>query len=530
MATRIISRVKHTFGLEIEVRSVFEEATAEGLARRIEEAMRASDKEIAPSLVRAPRGKNLPLSFAQQRLWFLDQLVPNNHLYNIPGSVRLEGKLDLKVLEKVINEVFRRHEALRTRIEVEEGLPVQVIDEWEPRKLEVEDLTKLPRKEKEEKADRVVRENVETGFDLSQGPLLRVKALKLEEEEHVIVFTMHHIVSDAWSMGVFINEVAVLYEAFREGRKSPLPELNLQYADYAYWQRHYLKGEELEKHLKYWKKQLGGNLPVLDLTTDHPRHSTPSYVGATKLFSLSAELSHSLRGLCKQEAVTLFIASLAAFKTLLYKYTAESDIIIGTSMANRNRVEIEHLIGFFVNILPMRTNLGGNPRFTELLKRVKEVALGAYTYQEMPFDELVKELQPERELGQMPLFNIVFGVQNALEAGTHLTGLNISPVMVGEEPARNELMLQITEGAEALRAGWTYNTDLFEEQTIVRLHGHFETLLSNIVARPDARLDEIEMLSEAEKTQHANKRLIHEKYKYNRFKSVKPQAVTLSKD
>lgn len=527
LATRIISRVKHTFGLEIEVRIIFEEATAGGLARRIEEAMRAGDKESAPPLVRAPRDENLPLSFAQQRLWFLDQLVPNNPLYNMPGSVRLEGKLDLKVLENVINEVFRRHEALRTRIELEKGLPVQVIDEWEPRRLELEDLTSLSREEKEEEVSRIVKEDVETGFDLSRGPLLRVKAIKLEEEEHVIVLTMHHIVSDAWSMGLFINEIALLYEAFREEKRSPLPELNLQYADYAHWQRRYLNGETLEKHLKYWKRQLGGKLPVLDLTGDHPRPSVPSYLGATKSFSFSAELSHSLRALCKQEGVTLFIAMLAAFKTLLYRCTAEADIVIGTTMANRNRVEIEHLIGFFVNILPMRTNLGDNPRFTELLKRVKEVALGAYTYQEMPFDELVKEIQPERELGQTPLFNIVFGVQNALEAETQLTGLKISPVIAGQEPARNDLMLIVTDGAKALRAGWTYDTDLFEEERITRLHNHFEALLSSIVARPNARLDEIDMLSEAEKLQQASSRLSREEHNYNRFKSVKPSAVTL---
>jgi non-ribosomal peptide synthetase component F len=282
--------------------------------------------------------------------------------------------------------------------------------------------------------------------------------------------------------------------------------------------------------LQYWKNQLSGKLQVVDLACDHPRPPVPTYRGAAKSILLPDELCKSLRSLSKREEVTLFMVLLAAFKTLLYKYTAQEDIIVGTAVLNRDRAELEPLIGFFVNMLPIRTYLGGNPRFSELLKRVKEVALGAYAHQEMPFEKLVEEVQPERELSQMPLFNIAFGVQNAPQDKVRLSKLKISPVAGGHESARVDLSLWIIEGAEALWARWTYSTDLFQEERVVRMHGHFETLLSNIVARPDALLDKIEMLSEAERAQQTQKRISHEKYHYNRFKSVEPRAVALSED
>jgi len=534
LAMLVISRVRKILGVEIEVRSIFENATAEGLASRIEEAMRAGEKYEAPPLVRVERGGRegvkLPLSFAQQRLWFVDQLEPGNTAYNMPGAVRLEGKLNLQVLESVINEIVRRHEVLRTRIEVEEGEPIQVIDGWKPRRLEVIYLTHLPREEREAEVRKLIKEEARTGFDLSRGPLLRVKALKLEEEEHILLYTMHHIVSDAWSMVVLMREVSALYEAINEGKKSPLPELKIQYADYACWQRSYLRGEVLERHLQYWRKQLDGKLPVMELPGDYPRPPVPSYRGAVKSVLLPAKMIESLKVLSRRGGVTLSMVLLTAFKTLLYKYTSQEDVIVGISWLNRDRAEIEPLIGFFVNMLPIRTDLSGNPRFKELLIRVKDVALGAYTHQELPFERLVEEIQPERKLKQTPLYNVVFGLQNARKEEARLDGLKISGLGPERESAKVDLMLWMTEERETMGARWVYSTDLFEEATILRMHGHFETLLSSIVARPDAPLDELEILSEAERAQQATSRTAREKFNYSRFRSVKPRAIPITED
>ena len=530
LATQAISRVRRAFGVEIGVRALFEEATAAGLAKKIEEAIRAGETAEAPPLVRVSREGNLPLSFAQQRLWFLDQLMPNNPFYNCPAAVRLEGSLNLKALEGAINEIIRRHEVLRTRIELEADQVVQVIESWQPRRLEIEDLTNLTPEEREAEVKRIAKAEAGTGFDLKRGPLLRMRVLKLEEEQHAVFFTMHHIVSDAWSVGILVREVGLLYQSLSEERESPLPELEIQYADYAYWQRNYLRDEVEERHLRYWTTQLGGKLPVVELTGDRPRPSIPSYQGASKSILLPAELSAPLRALSRREGVTMFMLLLAAFKTLLYRYTAMADLVVGIPTANRSRPEIEPLIGFFVNMLPMRTDLSGNPRFTQLLKRVKDVALGAYAHQEIPFEKLVEQVQPDRSLGQMPLFNIAFGIQNAPRAEAHLTGLKIRPLGTGQESARLELTLWVTEHPEALEAWWIYSTDRFEEETIIRLHHHFRTLLSSLVARPDAPLDELEIFSEAERSQQAADQINRKEDSYQRFKSVKPQAVSLSKE
>jgi acyl carrier protein len=534
LATRAVSRMRDAFGVEIGVRSIFEEPTVAGLARRIEEALKAGKQSAAPPLTRTRRtgdgAARLPLSFAQQRLWFLDQLVPNNPIYNCPLAVKLEGRLNLEALERAINEVIRRHEVLRTRFELEGDQPAQVIEEWKPRRLEVVDLTDRDPKEAEAEAGRIAQEEAKTGFDLSRGPLLRVKILKLEEERHALVITLHHIVSDAWSTGILVREMSLLYEAMSNGQESPLPELDIQYADYASWQRSYLTDEVLEEHLRYWKQQLSGKLPVVNLAgalQPRARPEVRTYRGASKSIPLPAELSKSLKALSRQEGATLFMLLLAAFKTLLYRYTAQSDLVLGVSMGNRDRAEIEPLIGFFINMLPMRTDLSGNPRFTQLLKRVKEVALGAYAHQETPFDKLVEEIQPERDLGQMPLFNIVFGVQNAPKGDARASGLELSPMIADNESARFDLTLWIDEGPESIYGRWIYSIDLFEEETILRMHGHLETLLSSIVARPDAPLDELEMFSEAEKSQRTASRAVREKYHSNRFESVKPKAIAI---
>jgi amino acid adenylation domain-containing protein len=532
MATQVISRVEAVFETELPLRALFEFPTIRGLAKEVESGLLEGRKLKAPPITRVERIGKLPLSYAQRRLWFIDQLEPGNSAYNISGGVALEGRLNFQVLEQAINEVVRRHEVLRTRFEVEEGEPVQIIDEWEPRRLERTDLTGVHREEKETEVQRLMREVARTRFDLSRGPLLRIIVIELEEEEHVLLYAMHHIVSDVWSMGVLSREISTLYRAISEGKDSPLPELKIQYVDYACWQRSYLNGETLERHLQYWRNQLSGNLPVINLPADHPRPLVPSYRGATNLNLLPAGLSQSLRRLSGQEGVTLFMLLLAAFKTMLYRYTAQEDIIVGVSWLNRDRAETELLIGFFVNMLPMRTDLSGNPRFRELLTRVKGVALDAYTHQEAPFEKLVEEIQPERKVGRTPLYNVVFGLHKGRKeegAGeSQPNGINISSLGVERESAKVDLMLWITEEQEAMWASWVYSANLFEEETIIRMHGHFETLLFSIAARPDAPIDELEILTESERSRQAINQAARREFNYSRFKSVKPRAIPLS--
>jgi amino acid adenylation domain-containing protein len=532
LAIQVVSRVRKMSRVDIGVRIVFENPTAEGLAGKIEEAIKAGGKASAPPLVRVERGGKLPLSFAQQRLWFIEQLEPGSAAYNITGAVSLEGKLNLNALGSAINEVVRRHEVLRTRIEIQGDEPAQVIDEWEPQSLDFEDLSVVSPDERDEEVSRRMRLEARTGFDLKRGALLRVKVLKLEEEEHIALYTMHHIVSDAESMAVLMREVSALYDAIKEGKGSPLPELKIQYADYAYWQRNYLRGEVLETHLQYWKRRLEGKLPALELPYDRPRPQVPSYRGAAISMSFPTNLSESLKVVSRREGVTLFMVLLAAFKTLLYKTTAQEDIIIGAPWLNRDRIEIEPLIGFFVNMLPLRTDFHGNPRFRELLMQVKDVALGAYAHHEAPFEKLVEEIRPERKSRQTPLFNVVFTLQNGnkqeKEEKDRLNGLRISYVGSGGPSARFDLMLGLTETQGALDARWTYSADLFEEETIVRMHGQFETLLFSIVAQPDAPIDELEILTEAERSRQLINQADRRELNYSKFKNVKPRAIPLS--
>src|SRR6266542_3688649 len=411
----------------------------------------SSQKANSPLLVSAPRDRNLPLSYAQQRLWFIDQLEPGNAVYNCPGAVRLEGRLDIEALERSVNEIVRRHEVLRTRIVVEEGQPVQVIEDWAPRSLEVEDLAGLPPEEREEVARRTTKQEAVKGFDLGRGPLIRVKLLKLGEDQHVALFTTHHIVSDAWSMGVLVRELCALYQAMSEGKPSPLPELEIQYADYAVWQRAYLAGGALEAEVGYWKEKLK-DAATLDLPTDHARPPAPSYRGGKEKVELGKELSEGLRNLSRREGATMFMTLMAAFKTLLMRYSGEEDISVGTAIANRTRREVEGLIGFFVNTLVMRTDLGGNPSFRELIKREREVALGAYAHQEAPFEKLVEEINPGRDLSRSPLFQVMMTLQNTGREELEVKGLKVTGM--GEETgaAKFELTLILSE-VEADRRG-----------------------------------------------------------------------------
>jgi hypothetical protein len=412
--------------------------------------------------------------------------------------VRLEGKLDLGALERAINEIVRRHEILRTRIEVAEGEPVQVIDKWGHRELEVTDLTGLSREEREEEAKRRAREEAKTGFDLRRGPLLRVKVLRLEEDEQVILFTMHHIVSDGWSMGILIREVEALYQAYLAGEPSPLEKLEIQYADYAKWQRQYLQAELIDGQLEYWRKHLAGELPVLKLITDCPPPEERRYRAAHEFTALPLELTRQIAALGRREGVTLFMALLAAFKVLLSRYSGQQDIIVGTVIANRNSIELERLIGFFVSTLPLRTDLSGDPSFQELLARVKKVVLGAYAHQDVPFEKLVDELQPERRLNQTPLFRAVFSLQNAPVSPLDLPELTLAPVEVEGGAAKFDLLMSMMETSQGLVGTLEYDADLFDDVGMKKMLGHFRTLLENIVESPDQPLSSLRLLSDRE--------------------------------
>ena len=452
-----------------------------------------------------------PASFAQQRLWFLDQLIPGNTIYNVPTVIRLTGRLNASALEQTFNEIVRRHEALRTTFTVLEGQPVQAIAPNLTIPLSVLDLRQLPAGDREAEAKRIITAEIELPFDLSKGPLLRVMLLVLWETEHILLLNMHHIICDDWSIGVLIRELGTLYAAFAQDQPSPLLELPLQYADFAQWQRSWLQGEVLETQLAYWRQQLNG-ISMLHLPTDKPRPVIQSYQGSTQFLELPLKLTDALEALSQQEGVTLFMTLLAAFQTLLYRYTNQSDIAVGSPIANRNRSEIEGLIGFFVNSLVLRTDLSGNPTFRELLGRVREVTLGAYSYQDLPFEKLVEELHPERNLSYHPLFQVVFSFQNAPMESLELPELVPSFMNIDFKKTRFDLELHLWNCCEDFRSLWgadwehcegirgvmVYNTDLFDKATITRMLGHFKTLLSGIVANPDQHIANLPLLSEQE--------------------------------
>ena len=498
-----------------ELRAEIQERKAEIISFLIA-ANRTTNNTSRP-LVPISRDGTLPLSFAQQRLWFLDQLVPNNAFYNTPAALRLTGSLNLAALEETFNEIVRRHEALRTTFVTVEGQPVQAIASTLTIPLPVIDLRELSKAEREKEARRLTTQEAQRPFDLSKHPLLRVTLLRLDDAEYVLLLILHHIVSDGWSMGVLIREIAALYTAFASCKdaqlhlSTPLSPLPIQYADFAHWQREWLQGEVLETQLSYWRQQLDG-ISMLNLPTDRAKPAVQTYRGATQFLELPKSLSEALDTLSQQEGVTLFMTLLAAFQTLLYRYTQQDDIAVGSPIANRNRSEIEGLIGFFVNSLVLRTNLSGNPTFRELLSRVREVALGAYAHQDLPFEKLVEELHPERHLNQNPLFQVVFALQNAPMEALELPGLTLSPLQFVDtqttrfdlefhlwEPTRNNgLGLDSSDGISGFVV---YSTDLFDAATITRMLGHFQTLLEGIVANPEQRLADLPILSEAERHQ-----------------------------
>jgi amino acid adenylation domain-containing protein/non-ribosomal peptide synthase protein (TIGR01720 family) len=451
---------------------------------------------LARLLRKKAETKGIPLSFAQQRLWFLEQLEPGSALYNIALALRLRGPLNQGALDRTLREVVSRHEILRTRFEAVAGQPVQIVSP--PTRVEVPllDLAHLPVAEREAEVRRIAAAEGQQPFNLSQGPLLRVKLLRLGAEEHVLLCTMHHIISDGWSMGVLVREVSTLYATFSNGQPSPLPELPIQYADYAVWQREQLQGEALERQLSYWREQLSDAPQVLELPTDRPRHAVQNYHGAAESFILSRELTEQLKQLSRRQNVTLFMMLLAAFQTLLSRYGGQDDVLVGTPIANRTRRETEGLIGFFVNTLVLRTRFNSELSFVELLRQVREITLGAYAHQELPFEKLIDELQPERSLSHTPLFQVMFALQNTPEERVQLEGLELAIIESENETAKFELTLSMTEGVSGLAGTINYRTELFDASTIRRLSRHFEQLLKSIVSNPEQRVADLPILTE----------------------------------
>ena len=495
---QLVSRIRNIFHVEVQLRHLLDAPTVAGMARVVQAARDAEPKYRLPSITRVSRDEELPLSFAQQQFWLLHQLDPGATSYNCPIAFRLRGRLNIQILEEALNDVIARHETLRTTFPADCGKPKQLIGPAFRVDLTPENLCELPEKEREAMARRLVAEEAEWPFDLSKGPLIRVKAMKLSEEEHVMSLVLPHIVGDAWTMGVLINDLSTFYKSRIDGEPSPLPELEIQYADYAYWQRKYLTEELLNHQLEYWRKKLDGELPTLEMIIDRQTTAERSQRVAHEEIILSPELTQEIKALSRREGVTLFILLLAAFKVLLHRYSGQEDIIVGTSIANRNSVELENLVGLFLNTLPLRTDLSGDPTFLELLARVREAALEAYAHQDIPFEKLVDELQPERSSNQIPLFRASFLLQNAPTPTIHLPGLSIDQFAVEGGTAKIDLSMTMAETEQRLVGALDYNVDRFDEVTMQKTLLHFRTLLEGIVKGADQPLSSLRLLSEAE--------------------------------
>ncbi|MEH2082699.1 MAG: condensation domain-containing protein [Nostoc sp.] len=475
---------------------------------------------------------SFPLSFAQQRLWFLDQLQPGNSAYNISVPMRLGGWLNVAALEQSFKEVVKRHEVLRTTFTVVDGQPLQVIASSLRFTLPVVDLQELPQNQREAEVLRLASEEAQQPFDLARGPLLRVTLLQLAAAEYALLLTMHHIVADGWGIGVLIGEIADLYKAFSAGKPSPLVELSIQYADFAVWQRQWLQGQ-LETQLAYWQQQLGG-IPVVELPSvsearcRHRPHSTiQTFSGAREALVLPKTLSEKLKTLNQRQGITLFMVLLAAFATLLHWYTDQEDIVVGTDIANRNQAETKELIGFFANQLVLRTDLSKNPTFLEFLERVRKMTLEAYAHQDLPFDKLVDALNPKRELNRTPLFQVKLVLENTQTPSLELPGLTISPLKVEKKTVQFDLLLELEETDRGLFGIWEYSTDLFERGSIVRLSENFATLLAEIATHPEAKLSELKaVLNQADKQQHLAKEQVYQNTIQQKLINVKRRANT----
>jgi amino acid adenylation domain-containing protein len=522
LATQVLSRVRDAFNVELSLRSIFENPTIAGLSRSIEAARADQARLQIPEIVAAPRNAYIPLSFSQQRLWFLDKLEPGNPAYNIHAAVRLVGDLDPETLKRSLDAVIERHEILRTTFPDTDGRPAQRISQAVATNLPVIDLRPTAEDEREAQALSLIVEESQKPFDLAQGPLLRTSLLRMSEQDHILIVTMHHIVSDAWSMGILVRDAAAFYNAFAGNGAASLPELHLQYADYANWQREWLQPETLNNSLAYWQQQLGQKPLGMQLRTDKPRPPAQTYNGALYQLELSEDLSSEVEVLSRRESVSVFMTLLAAFNVMLKHYTGSEDILVGTDVANRSRSEVEGLIGMFVNQMVLRTDLSGNPTFKELLERVRNVALEAYAHQDLPFDKVVEAVKPDRELGRNPLFQVMFGFQNAPTHSIELPGLSIGRMGVDNKTSVFDLSLYMTRQGKNLIGSMRYNTDLFEPRSIGPMLDAFKLIVQAVVKSTDIRIEVLmDMIDTEEKEQASIKEQELEETRIQTFMKVR---------
>ncbi len=518
LATQVVSKIRQSLSVELPLRYLFEYPTVAQLANQLENSVAQEIPPIQP----VARDQDLPLSFAQQRLWFLAQLEPESYAYNGSSILELKGELNLEALTASINEIVKRHEVLRTSFTVVDGQPKQKITSELKINLAISPLQKLSPTEQDTEIKQLIQVYTQQVFDLSQAPLFRLNLFRLETNQHLLLLTMHHIISDAWSTGVFIQELSALYTAFVNNQPNPLPELAIQYADFAVWQRQLLQGEFLATQLNYWERQLSHNLSVLNLPTTRPRQEVTTNPSALETFLIPVELSQAVGQLSRREGVSLFMTVLAVLQVLLQRYTNQDDIVVGTDVANRNCSEIEPLIGFFVNLLVLRTDLSGNPSFTELLQRVRQVTLGAYAHQDLPFDRLVKALQPQRYLSYTPpLFQVLLVMQNTPMPVFELPGLSLTLREVEDTTTRFDLALFLKETEVGIEGEWQYNADLFAQTTITSLSTHFQNLLNSVTETPDARINTLKMLSDQELEELNQAKQRKKLSKLNKFKAIK---------
>ena len=490
LATQIISRVRNIFGVAPELRALFNNPTLGAFALQIE-ARQRGDEQPAPPILPVPHFKGAPLSFAQQRLWFLDQLEDGNVAYNVPSAIRLKGKLDLDTLEAALNDVVARHESLRTIFGQDENGPVQIIAPELTLALLRVDMSGIQAGKIAAELTHLAREP----FDLAHGPLLRLHALRIAADEHIVALVIHHIIADAWSLNILFGELMSCYDARQRGEAANLPALPVQFADFAIWQRNWLTGTELERQLEFWKTILVGAPAAITLPTDRPHPPAQSYNGAIISRTLGAELGTRLEALARQHHATLFMTLLAAFDVLLARYSGEDDIVVGTPIAGRNRSETEGLIGFFLNTLCLRADLSENPSFSDLLQQVSRNTLNAYAHQDLPFESLVEALKPPRDTSRTPLFQVLFTLQNSPATAKKFDDLQLEGVQLNQNTAKFELSLGVQETPDGLLAGFEYNTDLFDRDTIEVMFDHFERILTGIVANPGCAVRDLPMLA-----------------------------------
>ncbi|MGK7942438.1 MAG: amino acid adenylation domain-containing protein [Crocosphaera sp.] len=501
LATQVISRVRDALSVELPLRQLFTSPTLVEFAKSIELSSQTNYHLELPAIKPVPREAESPLSFAQERLWFLDQLEEGKATYNMPGAIQLRGDLKVTVLEKALQEILDRHEVLRTSFTTINGLPVERVNSHTTVNIPLIDLQNLTETEQTATVQKLAREDAQKPFDLSQSPLVRTSLLQLSENCHVLLFNMHHIASDGWSISILIGELSTLYQAFCEGKPSPLPELAIQYADFAHWQRTYLDGDILERQLNYWQKQLSGIPPLLDMPTDFPRPPVQSFKGRTIRTEINAKLTAKLNALSRHQGVTLFTTLLAALKILLFKWTGQTDIVIGTVIAGRNRSEIEPLIGCFMNFLALRSQVSREPTVQEFLQQVGTTVLSAYSHQDYPFEKLVEVLNPTRQMSHNPIYNVGLLLQNYPESSLFGNEIQVNPLEVDVEVAKLDLRFVAQETSEKIILDCEYNTDLFKQETIHRILSYFETVLERIAGNIHQSISELSLLSESERQQ-----------------------------